>query len=711
MLGFLSVIAFASLAPTVVGAQPATTTRVSVGPSGVQANGDSGEHTAAIPYGSGEHGVAISSDGRWVAFQSLASNLVVGDTNDQEDVFVHDRQTGATTRVSVSSAGAELDNTSARPVISANGRWVAMDSMASNAVGGDTNGVSDVFVRDLEQGTTTRVSIGPGGSQGNGGSFGASISADGRWVAFTSAASNLVTLDTNGAWDAFVHDRQTGTSARVSVGSDGSQGNSGAETVVISADGRWVAFHSYSSNLVPDDSNNRADVFVHDRQSGTTTRVSVSSAGVQANDDSRGPAISADGRWLAFTSQATNLVSGDTNNTWDVFVHDRQTGTTTRASVGPGGLQANAHSDLPTISADGRRVSFASPASNLVPGDTNGAYDVFAHDLSSGTTTRLSVGNGGAQGDGLSHGPWVSADATSVAFWSAASNLVAGDTNGYADVFVHDLGADEAPTGLVAHSIAGNLVTLRWTIPPGGVLPTGFVLEGGLNPGEVAASIPTGSTNPTFTFVAPTGSFYVRVHALNGAVRSAASNEIRIHVNVAVPPSAPAGLLGLVDGSNLALAWANTYEGGAPTSLVLDVTGPIATSLPLGSIDRFSFAGVPPGTYTLALRAQNAGGSSPPSTAVTLAFPGPCTGPPLTPANLLAYRVGSTVFVDWAPASSGPAPTSYVLHVTGTLVGDFATPGRALSGTVASGTYTLSVEAVNACGVSGSTAPQTVVVP
>jgi hypothetical protein len=184
-----------------------------------------------------------------------------------------------------------------------------------------------------------------------------------------------------------------------------------------------------------------------------------------------------------------------------------------------------------------------------------------------------------------------------------------------------------------------------------------------------------------------------------------------VHVNVPVAPSAPADLLGLVNGSTLALAWSNTYTGGAPTSLVLDVTGAVVTSLPLGLNDSFSFAGVPDGTYTLALRAQNAGGSSPSSNAVTLTFPGPCSGPPLTPTNLLAYRVGNTVFVDWAPAASGPAPTGYRLDVTGSFAGSYATPARAMSGTVGPGSYTLRVVATNPCGVSAPTASQTVVVP
>jgi hypothetical protein len=160
------------------------------------------------------------------------------------------------------------------------------------------------------------------------------------------------------------------------------------------------------------------------------------------------------------------------------------------------------------------------------------------------------------------------------------------------------------------HSIAGNQVTLRWTVVPIGVTPTAFEFQGGVQPGETLATLAPGSLVPTFTFAAPSGSLYVRMHALSGAVRSAASNEVRIHVNVPVAPSAPANLLGLVNGSSLTLAWTNTYSGGAPASLVLDVTGSLATSIPLGLSEGFTFAGVPDGTYTLALRAQNCSGRS-----------------------------------------------------------------------------------------------------
>jgi probable HAF family extracellular repeat protein len=290
---------------------------------------------------------------------------------------------------------------------------------------------------------------------------------------------------------------------------------------------------------------------------------------------------------------------------------------------------------------------------------------------------------------------------------------------GYADIATGDAhaavwssaAAPLPPANLVVHSVVGNSVTLRWTVVPVGVTPTAFEMEGGVLPGETLATLPIGSLAPTFTFDAPSGSFYVRLHALSGAVRSAPSNEVRIHVNVPVVPSAPANLLGLVNGSSLALAWTNTYAGGPPTSLVLDVTGSLTTSIPLALSVGFAFAGVPVGTYTLALRAQNAAGPSLPSNAVTLTFPGPCMGPPQTPANVLAYRVGNTVFVDWAPGPAGPAPTGYVLNVTGAFVGSFPTNQRAMSGAVGPGSYTLAVAATNACGTSTASLPQTVVVP
>ncbi len=269
----------------------------------------------------------------------------------------------------------------------------------------------------------------------------------------------------------------------------------------------------------------------------------------------------------------------------------------------------------------------------------------------------------------------------------------------------------QPPTALYASSIVGNTVTLRWNAPALGAAPTTYILEGGVNPGDVLASVPTGSTAPTVTLVAPTGAFFVRMHTQSGAEKSAASNEIQVFVNTPTPPSAPANLLGLVNGSTLGLAWRNTFEAGAPTSVIIDVTGTLSGSVPLGLTESFSFAGVPPGTFTFTVRAANGAGPSVASNPVTFTFPAVCSGGPQPPVNFLAYKVGSTLFVLWDPPTAGPAPASYVLNVTGSFVGGIPIPGRAISGAVAPGTYNLSVQSTNACGTSPATPVQSVVVP
>jgi Tol biopolymer transport system component len=227
-----------------------------------------------------------------------------------------------------------------------------------------------------------------------------------------------------------------GDTIRVSLATDGTEGNSQSRFPAISADGRYVAFSSYASNLVSGDTNGSSDIFVHDTQTGTTTRVSLATDGTEGNYPSSSHAISADGRYVAFASYASNLVSGDTNLATDVFMHDTQTGTTTRVSLATDGAEGNVHSWIPAISADGRYVAFHSEASNLVSGDTNGWSDIFVHDTKFGTTTRVSLATDGTQGNYHSLHPAISANGRYVAFDSWASNLVSGDTNGFVDIFV-----------------------------------------------------------------------------------------------------------------------------------------------------------------------------------------------------------------------------------------------------------------------------------
>jgi hypothetical protein len=385
------------------------------------------------------YGPSFSSNDRYVTFYSDATNLVAGGTSGERHVFVRDRDTGTNTLVSKSSAGVEGDFYSTVTSISADGRYVAFQSAATNLVSGDINNKPDIFVRDRQAGTTTRISKSSAGAEGDGDSTYPSISSDdGRYVAFQSAATNLVTGDTNGKTDIFVRDRTTGTTTLVSKSSAGVEGNGDSGNSKISGDGRYVTFESAANNLVTGDTNGKTDIFVRDRQTGTTTRVSRSSAGVQGDALSLDPSISDDGRFVAFGSAATNLVSGDANGERDVFVRDRQTGTTTRVSRSSAGVAGDGLSGTPSISADGRYVAFQSTATNLVSGDTNTMFDVFVRDRQTGTTTMVSKSSAGVQGNYDSYYSDISSDGRYVAYQSFATNLVTGDTNGAFDIFVRD---------------------------------------------------------------------------------------------------------------------------------------------------------------------------------------------------------------------------------------------------------------------------------
>ena len=396
--------------------------RVSTDAAGAQGNGQS-------------FNARFSADGRYVLFTSYASNLVAGDSNGSSDIFVKDLQNGAIQRVSRDSAGVQGNNGSENAQFSTDGRSVVFESSASNLVAGDTNGNGDIFVKDLQSGAIQRVSTDAAGVQGNSSSLNAQISADGRTVVFESYASNLVVGDSNNNVDIFIKDLQSGGVQRVSTDAAGVQGNALSEKAQISADGRSVLFQSISSNLVPGDSNGAYDIFVKDLQSGAIRRVSSDAAGVQGNNSSFKAHFSADGRYVVFESSASNLVAGDSNGTYDVFVKDLQSGAIQRVSTDDAGAQGNGFSGNARFSADGRSVVFESSASNLMAGDSNGASDIFVKDLQSGAIQRVSTDATGVQGNGLSNNARFSADGRSVLFESYASNLVADDSNNVYDIF------------------------------------------------------------------------------------------------------------------------------------------------------------------------------------------------------------------------------------------------------------------------------------
>ncbi len=380
--------------------------------------------------GVGVSDVAVGGTGRFVAFVAGAA-LVAADRNEQTDVYVRDRNTGDLDLVSVSSAGRTGNAPASSPALSDNGRFVAWVSSASDIVAGDTADTLDVFVHDRVTDRTERVSDGAGGRQ-RGGNFLPAISGDGRFVAFHSFRGD----DEDGfdtVLDVVVHDRDDASSVRIpGLGIRGTRADVGLD---ISDDGRFLAFASEGA-LVPGDTNGVLDVFVRNVATGATLRASVGATGDQGALPSNRPSLNSDGSVVAFASRATNLVAGDRNNRRDIFVKNLATGRVSRASVASDGSEANERSTGPSLSADGARVAFQSPATNLVRGDTNAKRDVFVHDVASGDTVRASVARDGTQGNRPSRAPALAADGQSVAFLSLAETLVDGDSGRSPDAFV-----------------------------------------------------------------------------------------------------------------------------------------------------------------------------------------------------------------------------------------------------------------------------------
>lgn len=376
---------------------------------------------------------SISADGRYVTFWSLAGNLIAGDTNFVPDIFVKDLQTGQITRVSTTSSGVGVTLDSYGPSISADGRNVAFASFSGDLAPDDSNGLSDIYVKNLDTGAITQVSTGIGEAQSNGGSFNSAISGNAAYVAFVSDASNLVAGDTNGAADFFIHNIQAGTTTRIGGSGGASWLNAESPYISVCGNGRFVTFDSLATDIVAGDTNGTSDVFVFDQEANTVKLVSERLDGVQGTNVNNVTTISGNGRYVAFNSHSDNL-GASVNDHPNIFVKDLQTGVLLIATTVAGGAPVNGRSNWVSISGDGRFVAFESEASNLVAGDTNGAADIFVRDIQTGQIVRISVDQSGNQGNGASLKPSISADGQYVTFGTAATNLTPGDSNGAMDV-------------------------------------------------------------------------------------------------------------------------------------------------------------------------------------------------------------------------------------------------------------------------------------
>lgn len=396
-------------------AKPGETSRVNLSAQGTQTTGDN----FSEPYW--KYRPRISGDGKIIAFVSLADNFGITDENGVTDVYSYERETGKVKRVSMGTktiyegtvesnpflsripnitekvVPAEYSTPCDSPIINKDGKYITYSSsntslsddgryitiIINEIPGKDTRYSGDylnVFILDRNTHQYEKVSVSSHGHNGNGDSYAGAISGDGRYVAFISRASNLVSESYVGPANIFVRDREKKDTVGICLFTRPSADGLG-ESIDISSDGRYIVFESDSKSVVPEDTNVASDIFVYDRESGETTRVSVASDGSEANGRSHCSAISADGRYVTFYSLASNLVEKDTNKCADVFVHDLQTGKTMRASVSSSGEQGNKESVAPSISDDGRLVAFLSAASNLVEKDTNQKMDVFVHEV------------------------------------------------------------------------------------------------------------------------------------------------------------------------------------------------------------------------------------------------------------------------------------------------------------------------------------------
>ncbi|MEP7054292.1 MAG: fibronectin type III domain-containing protein [Actinomycetota bacterium] len=675
------------------------------------ANGGTPTNNSSLPGND-----SMSADGRYVAFSSFASNIVPGDTNNFDDIFVLDRTSAVVRRVSVSGSGLQANGASLWPTMSADGRFVAFVSYATNLVVGDTNGAGDVFEADLTTGLLSRMSVTSSGAQAGGGDD-PRLSADGRYLVFSSGAADLIAGDTNASVDVFLSDRLTGIVRRISLTSSGTQGDGYSYLPRISADGRFVSMTSVATNLVSGDTNGVEDIYVVDLSSGDISRASVAATGAEGGDGSPLSAISADGRYVAFISFADNLVPGDTYFTGDLFVKDRTTGAVTWLSSGLGGVGGDGPSDQPSISADGRYVGFVSSASNLVAGDTNGAADVFVADRTASTVIRASVANDGSQLSTWSAGGGISADGLQMSFRSDRANVLGGTAGNYYDVFVRSLApapqppsAVPGPPETVTAVAAAGMATVSWTAPSTGTGPlSGYTVTA--SPGGATCAT-TGATTCTVAGL-QNGTAYTFAATAWNAVGTGAPSAASAAVVPLSVPEAPTSVTAVGASNGAAVGWtAPLGNGGTPITSYTVLASPGGASCTSTGATVCTFSGLLNGTaYAFTVAAANAVGTSASSLPSATVVPATLPGAPAVP---VAMRGDRQVSVSWTPPSDngGSAVTAYTV---------VANPGGAscsttglnciVSGLVNGTGYTFTVIAINAVGSSTPSAPTALVVP
>ncbi|GBG13989.1 uncharacterized protein NMK_1545, partial [Novimethylophilus kurashikiensis] len=567
-------------------------------PSGivmVSSNADAGGEHGSYLYGTARDN-ALSVDGQFAVFTSSADYLDIGGTNAADDIFLKDIHTGSLIEVSTSATGELGNSASLSAVISGDERYVLFTSFANNLVIGDTNAAYDVFRKDLQTGAIERVSTDATGAQASGSSMEASFSSDDRYVIFTSNATNLVAGDHNSSSDIFTKDLLDGSIQRVSTDSSGNEANGNSSDASFSANGQYVVFTSDANNLVNDDTNAGAEVFVKNLDTGVVQRVALDSNGVEAigykltyvitsptsttysyttlDPQSTNASISADGRYVAFQSTATNLVEGTDTYTTKIFVKDLQTGAIQLASSDVAGVSANDSSENASISADGKYVVFDSRADNLVANDTNGESDVFIKNLQTGEIQRLSLSTTGEQGLFDSNNASFSADGHYVIFHTLDSELVGVSGNsGTGDVVrvenpfnpppeptTPDDGAIDTVLASITYSLGANVEDLTLT-GSASISGTGNELDNVLT-GNAAANTLTGNEgNDTLnggvgadTLIGGLGDdIYVVDNVLDVVTENA--NEGTDTVNASVGYSLAANI------ENLTLSGLNTING------------------------------------------------------------------------------------------------------------------------------------------------------